>query len=158
MESAKDIVIATIPDCHIQQAPRFKVWTQQEKDKLKELSLYLPYTEIAKKLGRSPLAIQVKMKKLQISRRSRAGWFTEEEVCSILGVDHKWLRIRKFPMKPHDSLHPPRKGKSSPWHISERALKSFIRRYPEELVGHKVDIIMLVDILAGITYDDANND
>jgi len=36
-------------------------------------------------------------------------------------------------------------------HIEEKALRDFLRRYPEELNARNVDLIMVVDILATVT-------
>ena len=36
------------------------------------------------------------------------------------------------------------------WHIAEKDLRAYIRRYPEELNGRNVDLIAIVEILAGI--------
>lgn len=37
------------------------------------------------------------------------------------------------------------------WHIEEKTIRDFLRRYPEELNARNVDMIMVVDILAGVT-------
>ncbi|MBA7471828.1 hypothetical protein ES707_07140 [subsurface metagenome] len=38
----------------------------------------------------------------------------------------------------------------SAWHIEEHDLVQFIRKHPQELVGCNIDIIMIVELLAGI--------
>ena len=45
------------------------------------------------------------------------------------------------------ALTPPERGKR---HIKRNALRRFIRTYPEELLGRNVDMVQLVEILAGI--------
>jgi len=132
-----------------------KRWTEEDKEKLLDLAENYSVPEIARKMGHlSENAVKAQLRKLKVSSRNRSGWFTEQEVCEILDVDHRWLKrmslLGCIKMTPHNPNNPPRKGKSSPWHISESSLKSFIRKYPQELFNRKVDVIMLIDILAGI--------
>jgi len=92
--------------------------------------------------------------RLQVSRLIREGWFTKREVCEILAHDHKWVqaRIDSGALKAtyHYGSRPTQKGMSA-WHIREHDLVQFIRRYPQELMGCNIDIIMIVELLAGIT-------
>ena len=52
----------------------------------------------------------------------------------------------------HHGLQPQNTGQSA-WHIKEADVKGFLRRHPEELNGRNVDLVAVVDILAGIIYD-----
>jgi len=131
------------------RTPR-RCWTTREVERLYELAETLSTPDIATKLDRSENSIKVKLRRLKVSRRVRSGWFTEQEVCEILGVDHKWVSSRGVRKTPFNACHPPRKGKSTPWKILETDLRDFIRKCPEELVGRDLDIIMVVDILAGV--------
>ena len=93
-------------------------------------------------------------KRLGVSRRIRNGWFTKAEVCKILGMDHKWVQRRidsgALVASYHYEHRPTHKGGSA-WHIEEKTIRDFLRRYPEELNARNVDMIMVVDILAGVT-------
>jgi hypothetical protein len=128
-------------------------WTNDEKEKLAELiSRYCPQV-VAQKMHRSINSVVVMSKRLNISRRHREGWFTKKEVMEILGVDHKWVqrRIDSGALRAswHYGIRPGQLGGSA-WHIAEEDLKDFIRRYPEELNGHNCDMMMIVEILAGV--------
>lgn len=130
-------------------------WTPKEEEFLRENYTKLSPIVISRKLHRSVNSVVGKAHRLSVTNRVRDGWFTLEDVAKILGVDQGWIKRRmqnglKFEMQAHYPNRPPEQGSRSPWHISEKALKNFIRRYPEELTGHNVDFVVLVDILAGI--------
>lgn len=128
-------------------------WTPQEKEKLVELiPRYCP-RRVAKIMHRSLNSVVVMSKRLKASRRYRDGWFTKREVCEILGHGHKWVQARidcgALIASYHYDQRPQKLGGSA-WHIESKDLTVFIRRYPEELVGVNLDIIMIVELLAGI--------
>lgn len=130
------------------------LWTPAEKEKLDDLiQKYSPRT-VAKLMHRSINSVVGMSKRLKISRRFRTGWFTKKEVCEILAHDHKWVqrRIDSGVLKAsyHYGVRPSKKGLSA-WHIDEQDLVAYIRRYPEELVGCNIDIMMIVELLAGVT-------
>ena len=129
-------------------------WTPEEKERLAELIPQYCPRKIALLMRRSINSIVVMSKRLRLSRRVREGWFTKAEVCEILAHDHKWVqrRIESGALKAsyHYEHRPSQKGGSA-WHIAEKDLKEYIRRYPEELTGSNVNIMLIVDILAGVT-------
>ena len=129
-------------------------WTPEEDELLQELVTRKSMTAIAKKMGRTINSVTVRAKRIQAPRTTRDGWYTMREVCQILGVGHKWLRTRiesgAFPAIPHHGRHPQKAGGGA-WHIEEKDLRQFIRRYPHELNGRNVDLLQVVDILAGVT-------
>lgn len=133
-----------------------KPWTAAEVDRLQILLEQYAVLTVARKMKRSVNAVSVKAKVLGFSRRNRSGWYTKAEVCTILGKDHKWVQRRiddgSLEASWHNGRHPRQPG-SGMWHIGEKSLKAFIRRYPDELNGRNVDFVAIVDILAGITYD-----
>ena len=128
-------------------------WSSQEKEKLAKLiPKYCPRV-VAKMMHRSLNSVVVMSKRQNITRRYRNGWFTKREVCEILAHDHKWVQTRidcgALKASYHYGSRPTQKGMSA-WHIEEKDLVEFIRRHPEELVGCNIDIIMIVELLAGI--------
>jgi len=128
-------------------------WTPQEKEKLAELiPQYCPRV-IARMMHRSLNSIVVMSKRINVSKRYRTGWFTKREVCKILAHDHKWVQARidsgALKATSHYGERPTQRGMSA-WHIEEYDLVLFIRKYPQELVGCNIDIIMIVELLAGI--------
>jgi len=128
-------------------------WTPKEDAKLKRLLRCWGPRTVAVKMHRSLNSVVLRSKRLNISRRQRDGWFTKREVCEILGVDHKWVQARidsgALIAYSHYGTEPSKYGMSA-WHIEESALKDFIQRYPQELIGRNLDVIMVVDILVGV--------
>jgi hypothetical protein len=128
-------------------------WSPEEDERLRELIYqYAPHT-VARRMGRSLNSVVVRSKRLGCSRRIRDGWFTKKEVCEILGVDHKWVQKRidagQLKASWHNGSKPTNSG-SACWHILEKDLKEFIRRYPQDLTARNLDLIMVVDMLAGV--------
>ncbi len=135
-----------------------KNWDNGQDDRLRELlSHYAPCT-VARKMGRSINSVVVRANRLGLSRRSREGWYTKREVMEILGVDHK--RIQSFIDKGflkatwHNGHRPNKKGLAM-WHIERGDLRKFICRYPQEFNGRNVDLVQMVDVLAGLNYYNA---
>ena len=128
-------------------------WTPEEDERLRELIPQKSATRIAKILHRSINAVTVRAKRLRESQRVRDGWYTKREVSEILGMDHKWVQRRidagRLKATWHHGRQPRQNGGGS-WHIEEKDLKRFIRRYPHELNGRNVDLVQVVGILAGI--------
>lgn len=135
-------------------------WTDPEARRLIRLMETLSTRKVAPLMHRSINSINLKAKRLGISRRNRDGWFTKRDVCAMLGVDHHWVqrRIDSGALKATSHYGPrPEKLGSSAWHITEAALKEFIRRYPEEINARNVDFILVVDILAGVINGHPDN-
>ncbi len=132
-------------------------WSEEEENFLREKYNSLSVFTIAKKLHRSASVVTAKAYRMKVSgrRRGRDNWFNMKDVTLILGVDSGWVSRRlqngsKLKMSPHSPNSSPGRLGNAAWHISERSLRDFIRRYPEELAGRNVDMVMLVDILAGV--------
>ena len=128
-------------------------WTPQEKERLvKLIPRYCP-RRVAKMMHRSLNSVVLMAKRIKVPRRYRDGWFNKREVCEILAHDHKWVqaRIDSGALKAtyHYEERPTQKGLSA-WHIPEYDLVQFIRKHPQELMGCNIDIIMVVELLAGI--------
>ncbi len=128
----------------------------QEKEKLAKLIPHYCPRAIARMMHRSLNSVVVMAKRLNYPRRYREGWFTKREVCEILAHDHKWVqrRIDSGALKAtcHYEHRPTQKGMSA-WHIEEHDLVQFIRKCPQELMGCNIDIILIVELLAGIIND-----
>ncbi len=129
-------------------------WSSEEEAKLAQLIGVYSIRVVAKKMHRGIGSLTNKVKKLRLSWKTRDGWYTKKEVCEILGRDHKWVQVRidsgALKASSHFGGRPVKFGLSA-WHIDEKDLKAYIRRYPQELVGCNIDIMLIVDILAGVT-------
>jgi len=128
-------------------------WTPQEKERLvKLIPRYCP-RRIARMMHRSLNSVVVMAKRINVPLRYREGWFTKREACEILAHDHKWVQARidsgALNATYHYEERPTQRGMSA-WHIEEADLVRFIRKHPQELVGCNIDIIMIVELLAGI--------
>ena len=128
-------------------------WDPHQDERLRDLLEKHPPSRVAKLMKRSENSIVVRARRIGASRRDRFGWYTKAEVCQILGKDHKWVqrRIDDESLKAswHHGHQPQSKGMAA-WHIEQSALKDFLQRYPEQLNGRNVDLVAVVEILAGI--------
>ena len=146
-------VAGQISNMGIAKSDDRRPWSPEEKEKLAKLIPQYCPRAIARMMHRSLNSVVVMAKRINAPRRYREGWFTKREVCEILAHDHKWLqrRIDSGALKAtyHYEERPTQKGMSA-WHIEKADLVKFIRKYPQELVGCNIDIIMIVELLAGI--------
>ena len=130
-------------------------WDSKQDERLRELMGRYAAITIAKKMHRSVNSVVVRAKRLKVHARNRDGWYTKQEVCEILGVDHHWAqrRIDSGALNAtYHNGHRPSKFGMAMWHIEEKDLRAFIRRYPQELCGRNVDLMQIVDLLAGLDY------
>lgn len=131
-----------------------RLWNQSSKERLEELLSNFTIDEVAQKLARTKTAVIVKARRLNISRNTRDGWYTAQEVAGILGMDPTSVTRRiaagSLTAVPRNRDRPPRKGRSAPWHISRKNLINYIRKYPEDLQDRNVDMVLIVDLLAGL--------
>ena len=126
------------------------VWTDEEDRLLFDLAgRYRPQT-IARKLGRSVEAVVKRANMLGLSFRDRYGWYSQKEVASILGVQERWLKARIDNGALKAQWAGTGRGRNCMRRISRRALRTFIRRYANELVGRGFDLLEVVDVLAGL--------
>ena len=131
-------------------------WDPRQDEILRDLiPQYAPAT-VAQIMKCSVNAIVVRSKRLGLHRRYRNGWYTAKEVCEILGVDHRrvqsWIDSDALKASYHNGQRPGLGSRM--WHIDEKDLRHFIRRYPEELNGRNLDVIQVVDILVGLATTD----
>lgn len=128
-------------------------WTPEEDEQLRKLMHIKNPRVVARTMKRSINSVVVRSKRLNISRRIRDGWYTKNELMGIFGKDHRWIQRRfdsgALKASWHYDTKPGQLGGSS-WHIDEKDVKEFIRRYPEELVGCNIDFIQIVDIIVGV--------
>ena len=132
-------------------------WTPEEDRATRK-----PHTEkdrhlaISRIMHRSVNSITVRARRIRASRRNRDGWYTKSEVCEILGENGRWVQKRidegKLRASHHHGERPGRNEGLRAWHISEEDLREFIRRHPGELTGRNVDLLAIVDILAGVKH------
>ena len=135
------------------QRKAYRPWTVQEDDLLRALVPRKSPGQIATRMKRSVHAITVRAKRIRVSFSDREGWYTQAEACEILGVNREWIarRIESGVIKAswHHGRRPGRSGSGS-WHIEQKDLGEFLRRYPHDLNGRNVDLVQVVEIIAGL--------
>lgn len=128
---------------------RKRAWTPGEDGQLEEMVHRLALTTIARKLHRSTIAVCVRAKRLGLIRRVRDGWYTQREVCEILGMGHKWVqrRIDSGDLKAtyHNGRKPKRTGMAM-WHIEDDDLRDYICSHAHELNGRNVDLVTIIGL------------
>ena len=100
-------------------------------------------------LKRSVNSVAVKAQRMKLSRRVHDGYFTQKELCLILGVDHHWIHARivrgELKAEPINGSIPVNGG--SRWKIKEQDARRFIIENASALTGRNVDISLLVYVL-----------
>lgn len=131
---------------------RKRPWSADEDEQLRDLITRKRPRTIAIIMGRSLNAVVVRSKRIGCSRRARDGYYTKKDLTAVFGVDHKWVQRRmdegRLCAKPHDV--DPRRSGGGFWRITEASVRRFVQTYPEELNGRNVDLIWMVDLLAGM--------
>ena len=118
-------------------------WTKADDEELAELLETHSRHAVAKKLGRSLNAINIRCQKLRLYAAYRDGWYTADDVAFIVGVNPSWVQRRIE----RGMLRDERDGQAH--RITVRALKEFIKAYPGELQGRPVDMVSVVQVLVG---------
>ena len=145
----------------LQRSKAKRLWTETEDNILMSLVEHNCIQTIAMKLKRSEGAVATRIKLLKLSRRNRDGWYTIGDLCDIFGVSDNWVKFRIEQGIIKATRHYARNGDNGDgrsWHIDRKDLVLFIRVYPQELIGRQVDIIQIVDLLAGILVNNNKKD
>lgn len=137
----------------------FKPWSPQEDERLGQMVGRLPPARVARRLGRSVTSVKSRAGRLGLRWGERDGWYTAREVGEILGFGPHWVkgRIRDGSLRAsnaRDGEAATEQGRS-PHHtsrIEREDLRAFIRRYPQDLVGRNLDVVQVVEILAGLDH------
>jgi hypothetical protein len=129
-------------------------WTEEEEQRLQNMAGAMPARHIARELRRSAGSVRGKLSEMGLSSRDRADWYTLGEAAEVLGMDERAVRrhIDAHRLKAswyHGRQPGPRAG-SAAWCIRREDLRAFCRRYPGLLQHRRVDMLSLVDILAGV--------
>ena len=70
----------------LERRPSGVRWTPEEQQTLLELAERKSAAQIARIMGRTLHGVIGQMRKLNVSRRSRSGWYTLKEVAEVLGM------------------------------------------------------------------------
>jgi hypothetical protein len=123
-------------------------WTSEDDRMLESLYCHMYVADIAKKLERSEKGVRMRAHHLGINKRTDG--YTQNSLCLALGCTHRlstqwikrgWLKATRRKTKHQaDDL----------WHISDNALRSFIKQHPSEIDLSKVDQLWFIDLAFGV--------
>lgn len=123
-----------------------KAWTKDEEKILLDLIGNRTVPWVAKKLHRSTSSVVLKLKRMHISRRFRAG-YTLRDLQLCFGTNHNvierwvregWLVIkRRGTNRPHDA-----------WLVTDADILRFIQNHPMAFRLDKVDQLWFMDLIA----------
>ena len=133
----------------------FKHWSPWDDERLRDMVGRLPPEQVAKRLGRSVTSVKARAGRIGASWRDRDNWYTAQEVSEILGFGPQWVgkRIRDGTLAASYAGGSESDGKKHHvWRIERSDLRAFLRRHPHELVGRNVDVVQIVEILAGLDH------
>jgi len=136
-------------------------WTQAEIDLMKDAPLHDPVkcSRIFREHGfaRSPTAIVVKAKRLDLSRRYRET-FSATAASKILGIDAKsftrMILTGELHAEKRETLRVAQQG-GDPWSIPRAVLRAFVIEHLERVDIRKVDKFAFVDLLVNIEKREA---
>lgn len=127
--------------------PRKTAWTPEEERYLEANLHHMSVGRIAKKLGRTKVAVQRKAASLGISKLGEG--YTIHSLADALGcarqtvtlwVERGWLKgKRRQTERPDNDI----------WYFSDAAVRKFIMQHPHEVDPRRADWLWLVDVLAG---------
>lgn len=121
-------------------------WTAQEIAYLEQSLHHVRLADMAKHLGRTTIAVQLKAKRLGL-RKTGEG-YTMQSLCLGLGVDHhavkRWIEAGWLKASRRQS-----ERANDIWFVSDEAIRAFVRAHPAEIDPRRVDWLWLVDVLLG---------
>ena len=123
---------------------------QDEKEQLQDLAGRYNNYKIAKIMGKSVNCIKIWKSRLGITKIGRNGWYTMSDISLITGVGYKVIRRWINNNMLYATRYLNNDNPNTLWKIKTYDLRTFIRKYPQELVGKNIDIIQIVDLLSGI--------
>jgi len=104
---------------------------------------------IARALKRSLTAVQVKAKRLQISRRDCRDWYTADALALAMGHDPttvaRWIRTGKLQAERYGENHAD--GRPAMYRVSEAAVLRFLREHPAAYQLAKVDQVWFLGLV-----------
>lgn len=121
-------------------------WTKQEEMYLETNLHRMSIRAIAEKLGRSQTAVRSKAVSMGMNKHTDG--YTMRSLAQALGctanavarwIERGWLKGRR---RQTDRLH-------DVWHFSDKDVRDFIRRHPEEIDQRHVNWLWVVDVLCG---------
>lgn len=130
-----------------QKEPR---WREEELAYLEQYLGRMSLSAIAAHLGRTKTAVQIKAKRLSVSKS--ADGYTLHRLMACLGADHhkieRWIARGWLKGERRGSERGAAQG-GDMWFFSQEAVRKFVTWHPEEIDQRRVSWIWVVDLLAG---------
>lgn len=128
-------------------------FTSAEDQYILQYGQRLPLTTVARRLHKSVPQVSNRARHLHLSLRVRDGWYTKEEAAQVVGMRYQglqhYINCGALRATHHHATAPAGNGGGA-YHIAEKDLREFVRQYPSALQGRPVDMVVLVDLLAGV--------
>lgn len=125
-------------------------WTQEEIEYLEKNLLKMTSKDIAKRLGRTVIAVQAKALRLNLYKSNLDG-YTKADLALGLGIrdhhkiekwiDRGWIKGKKLPISEYATRQP--------WVFTAKAIRDFIIAHPGEIDLRRVEKVWFIDIMAG---------
>jgi hypothetical protein len=119
------VPVAALPHA---AAPKPRPWTEEEDEYLHEHLGRMSREAIAKRLGRSDMAVLVRMTRLGINQRDAKGWLTGGQVAAELGIHGQTITylVRRGDLRPQP--YRPQSGNRRAYLFTQEEIERWIRR------------------------------
>ncbi len=129
--------------------PKDRPWSPEEGAYLEANFHRVSIKAMALKLGRSPTAVKLKAKRLDLRKYDEG--YTGSSLAQALGVDPHWVlsRIRsgKLRASHRGTDRTPEQGGDS-WFITDEAVIDYLANHPYDVELRKVDSLWFMDLIA----------
>ena len=128
--------------------PKDRPWSAEDEAYVEASFHHTSVKTLARKLGRSPTAVQLKAKRLGLRKYDEG--YTALSLAEALGVDPHWVlaRIRSGKLRAsgrHTERTAQQGGDS--WLITDEAVIDLLREYPYDVDLRKVDSLWFMDLI-----------
>lgn len=128
--------------------PKDRPWSAGDEAHVEANFHHTSVKTLARKLGRSPTAVQLKAKRLGLRKYDEG--YTALSLAEALGVDPHWVlaRIRSGKLRAsrrHTERTAQQGGDS--WLITDEAVVKFVRDHPYDIDLRKVDSLWFMDLI-----------
>jgi len=128
--------------------PKDRPWSVEDEARVEASFHHTSVKMLARRLGRSPTAVQLKAKRLGLRKYGEG--YTALSLAEALGVDPHWVlaRIRSGRLRAsrrHTERTAQQGGDS--WLITDEAVVRFLRDHPYDIDLRKVDSLWFMDLV-----------
>jgi len=128
--------------------PKDRPWSAEDEAYVEASFHHTSVKTLARKLGRSPTAVQLKAKRLGLRKYDEG--YTALSLAEALGVDPHWVlaRIRSGKLRA-SRRHTERTAQQGGdgWLITDEAVVKFLRDHPYDIDLRKVDSLWFMDLI-----------